>query len=434
MFTCGCSLDPWVSPRVASMTCEGDASCATTTLERNALAAGERFTCALLEGGHVRCWGDDPYVVPLLTPGMVDPSAPREVSLGLSSGEEAVAITGSQDHVCVAVRRLPGADPAIPASRVLCWGEGSDGQLGTAARSDSRTPVTVEGLPDASIVVSLSAGDGFTCAAFEGEPRIFCWGAPDAQPASAVTVGLHRTITLPNAPGTTRPQLPIRLAVGYSNVCAVTNTGRVYCWGSNESAQLGNGTPEVLDVRAPMVAVRATAGEITDAVAVAIGGIDVASDRFACLLRRNGQVWCWGDDSEGQSAGRMVTPDGNGAERVRQAERVTPMGAVFTRISLGESHGCALRDSGDVWCWGASNDAQTGRDPTLESVDARAVMTRLTSPSAHLAAGLVHACSATRSASGLAASVQCWGSNANSQLGVSPISTQRAITPVMVPL
>ncbi len=433
LIACGCSLDPWVSPR-ATATCESDASCAMEALSRNALAAGERFTCALLEGGRVRCWGDDPFVVPSLAPGTTDPSVPREVSLGLSAGEQAFAITGSHDHVCVAVQRLPGADPATPPSRVLCWGEGDAGQLGTSAQSDSRTPITVEGLPEASVVRSLSAGNGFTCAALDGEPRIFCWGAPDAQPESAATVGLHRTITLPNAPGTTRPQLPIRLAVGYSNVCAVTSAGRVYCWGSNESAQLGNGSTEVLEVRAPMVAVTAAAGEITDAVAIAIGGVDVASDRFACLLRRNGQVWCWGDDEEGQSAGRIVTPDSEGAERVRQAERVTPMGAVFTRISLGEAHGCALRDNGDVWCWGASSSAQTGRDPTLESVDARSVMSRLTSPSAHIAAGAAHSCSATRSASGLAGSVQCWGSNANSQLGVSPSGTQRAITPVVVPL
>lgn len=435
MAAAGCSLDPWVSPRVAA-TCPSDAAaCAMTSASPawNALAAGSRFTCALVEGGRARCWGDDINVVPLLTPGMTDPSVPREVSLGLMSGEAAVAISGSYDHVCVAVKRLPGADTAIPPSRILCWGEGDDGQLGSVPARDSHTPLAVEGLPELAVVRSLSAGNGFTCAAFENEPRVFCWGAHDAQPASALTVGMHRAITLPNAPGTSRPQLPLHVAAGYSNACALAATGRVYCWGSNESAQLGNGAPERLDVAAPMTPVSTAQGEVTDAVAVAIGGVDDTADRFACLLRRSGQVLCWGDDQEGQSAGRLVEPDMTGAERVRQAERVTPIGANFTRLSLGDAHGCALRDNGDVWCWGLARNAQTGRDPAGDTVDARTVASRLMGPSAHLAAGQHHTCSATRSASGLAAAVQCFGSNANSQLGASPLTTQMSATPVLVP-
>lgn len=431
----GCSLDPWVSPRVAA-SCTDDASpCApaASAPSWSSLAAGTRFTCALVEGGRARCWGDDTNVVPLLQPGMTDASAPRDVNLGLMSGEAAVAITGSYDHVCVAVKRVPGADTAIAPSRILCWGEGDEGQLGSVPARDSHAPLAVEGLPELAVVRSVSAGNGFTCAAFEADPRVLCWGSAAAQPPSATSVGMHRVIALPNAPGTTRPQLPMQVAAGYSNACALSATGRVYCWGSNESAQRGDGSPERLDLVAPMAPVSTAQGEVTDAIAVAVGGVDDTADRFACLLRRSGQVLCWGDDQEGQSAGRLVEPDMTGAERVRRAERVTPIGATFTQLSLGDAHGCALRDNGDVWCWGQARYGQSGRDPSAGSVDARSVASRLTAASAHLAAGQRHTCSATRSASGLAAAVQCWGSNTNGQLGVSVLSTQMASAPVLVP-
>src|SRR5512140_3250267 len=37
------------------------------------------------------------------------------------------------------------------------------------------------------------------------------------------------------------PGLPIAIAAGYANSCAVTTTGKVRCWGSNFAGQLGRG-------------------------------------------------------------------------------------------------------------------------------------------------------------------------------------------------
>ncbi len=91
------------------------------------ITAGVSHTCALLEGGRVRCWGDDPFVVPSLAPGTTDPSVPREVSLGLSAGEQAFAITGSHDHVCgdrcLSVRLAPATLDSLGVDTACCGEE-----------------------------------------------------------------------------------------------------------------------------------------------------------------------------------------------------------------------------------------------------------------------------------------------------------------------
>ena len=37
----------------------------------------------------------------------------------------------------------------------------------------------------------------------------------------------------------------VQLAVGDDHTCARTSTGRVYCWGANDFAQLGIGTVDL---------------------------------------------------------------------------------------------------------------------------------------------------------------------------------------------
>ena len=52
-----------------------------------------------------------------------------------------------------------------------------------------------------------------------------------------------------------------------------------------------------------------------------------------CALASDGSIMCWGDDDEGQVSDRPTT-------------------SRFTEISSGDTHTCALRDDGAVICWG----------------------------------------------------------------------------------
>ncbi len=94
-----------------------------------AIAAGEYHTCALTEGGGVKCWGAN-WAGQLGDGTMTQRSTPVDV-LGLSSGVDAIAAGGS--HTCA----------LTTGSGVRCWGWHLYGQLGIGTSTYRTTPVDV---------------------------------------------------------------------------------------------------------------------------------------------------------------------------------------------------------------------------------------------------------------------------------------------------
>jgi alpha-tubulin suppressor-like RCC1 family protein len=223
-----------------------------------AIAAGGLHTCALWGGG-VSCWGDNEH-------GQVgdgttlDKSAPVQVS-GVLSGAASIAAGGA--HTCV----------AGPAG-VQCWGFDSNGQLGDGLTSDSLLPVAVKLL--ASGASAVSAGGAHTCAIAAGA-TLMCWGyglygqigddsTGDCVAPTPVTSGAHGAIAV---------------AAGGEHSCAIDAAGAAWCWGEDQSGQLGdNGS---IDSTKPVPVVGIASG----ATAVAAG------TAHACALLA-GSVQCWG--------------------------------------------------------------------------------------------------------------------------------------------
>lgn len=125
-----------------------------------AISAGDFFTCALLEGGTAKCWGDNLFgEVGDGTKGYTPTPAPVQVS-GLS---DAIAISAGQTYACA----------LLEGGTAKCWGDNDHGQLGNQTSSYySATPVPVYGLSDA---IAISAGEVDTCALLAGG-AVECWG------------------------------------------------------------------------------------------------------------------------------------------------------------------------------------------------------------------------------------------------------------------
>src|SRR5207247_7328449 len=106
---------------------------------------------------------------------------------------------------------------------LVCWGLGSDGELGNAGVATFRVPVIAAG--GAGNFVGVAAGRQHTCA-IRADGSVACWGAG----ASGQIAGGVLAVWSP-----TRVPLPGQASAidaGGGHACALVG-GVPYCWGDN---------------------------------------------------------------------------------------------------------------------------------------------------------------------------------------------------------
>jgi alpha-tubulin suppressor-like RCC1 family protein len=198
-----------------------------TDVAASSAPSGPVFTCALVTGGAVKCWGDND--TGQLGNNTRDSSRTAVDVMGIT-GATALAVGGS--HACVAV-----------SNGMRCWGEGYSGQLGDGAREHRLTPVAVVGLTG---VRSIALGHRHSCAIL-GDGTASCWGqGGQAQLGRGVIppIGMLES-PMPGAVVVLREV--VSLAGGSNHSCASTMDGVTRCWGGNGGGELGNGVETTLE-------------------------------------------------------------------------------------------------------------------------------------------------------------------------------------------
>ena len=176
------------------------------------------------------------------------------------------------------------------------------------------------------------------------------------------------------------------IAAGSYHTCAVTNAGRVKCWGYNEFGQLGDGTRTK---RLTPVDV----GGLTSGVMMVAAG-----DYHTCALTNAGGVKCWGQNNYSQLGDGTTTPHLTPVD----VNRLT--NGVMT-IAAGTNHTCGITTMGGLRCWGWNGVGQLGNGTSIQPLTPVHV-NGLTNGVRAVAVGSVHTCALTD-----AGSVKCWGWN-----------------------
>ncbi|MBI9001108.1 hypothetical protein M0E87_11890 [Corynebacterium sp. CCM 9185] len=181
-----------------------------------AVTAGGKHTCALIDGGDIRCWGSN-YNGQLGNGRADDSTQPVKVR-GIPG--TAVTVSAGFGHTCA----------LINDGSVRCWGHNYYAELGDGTKNDSNTPVAVRNLrrPATSVV----AGPTETCAII-GDGSVQCWGlhlyslgnGTDHFSPSPVTATLvNGTATVVTTSGETE-----------GGSCVLMDSGEVQCWGANHN-------------------------------------------------------------------------------------------------------------------------------------------------------------------------------------------------------
>jgi large repetitive protein len=210
---------------------------------------------------------------------------------------------------------------------------------------------------------------------------------------------------------------PHRVIVGFVSLtagphdCGIIGTGAAYCWGSNSSGQLGDGSTSS---SATPVAVMAAGVSFT---AVSTGGLLIGDDH-SCAMS-GAAVYCWGSNNYGQLG--ISTTGGGSAVPVLAASEIG-----FISVSAGDGfHTCGVAVSGAAYCWGGRffgelGDGSSGFDGTGTPV---VVADGHTFSS--ISAGAFYTCGVTTDHA-----AYCWGFNQDGQLGDS--TTVSRATPTLV--
>jgi alpha-tubulin suppressor-like RCC1 family protein len=232
-------------------------------------------------------------------------------------GSSVIEISGGFSHTC-----------ALKSDKtVWCWG----------GRIINSTPAQVTGLGAA---LHVTSGDNHDCALLT-DHTIWCWGDnSQGQLGNGTTGGAPdpgKVVVLDN--------MMKHVDAGRNHVCAVKNDGSLWCWGSNGSGELGNGTT---GAGIPIPAQVLGAG--LNVVSVAAG----YENTF--VIKADGSAACCGDGSEGQL--------GNGGLfSSASPETLGALGTDVFAIAPGGHDTCAIKTSdGTVSCWGADDQGQIGNN------------------------------------------------------------------------
>jgi alpha-tubulin suppressor-like RCC1 family protein len=352
-----------------------------------AVTAGDAFSCAILGDRTAVCWGDN-SLGQLGDGGDAKSGRPPTPVFALTGIR---ALSAEWQHAC-----------ALRDDETLwCWGDNTDGQLGDGSIVDRPLPVEVQTLGS---VTRVATGLRHTCAATRAS-GLFCWGANDAGQLGNEGIGGQ---TLPTAVRLVPD--PIAVAAGAGHTCAIRKSGETLCWGANADGQLGEGSTSALPIPAAVTPL----GAVADVVA---GG------SFSCALDAHGALFCWGDDHFGQlGIGRAV---------FRAQPAPVPSVSDAVDVASGAGHTCVVAGASGapktVLCWGANQAGQLGDATVVDHSSATPVKGGF--DAATVAAGMAHTCAIADGGA-----LFCWGRGLAGQLGLGPSRMIDMVTPAEVPL
>jgi len=211
---------------------------------------------------------------------------------GPDTGLVATQVSAGGDTTCAVLDQKLGQT----AGTVACWGDNAEGRAGGAAATSAFAyPHLVAGVAHA---IAVSVGGRHSAAIVDGGTHLVLWGR-NAE-------GELGNGTSTSTPGTvvtiTPPARVTSVAAGQDFTCYAA-AGRVYCAGTNDRGQLGDGTTHGRNTFAPVLGVYG-------ATAVSAGGVPGGGGTplgSACALA-GGQVVCWGDNSSGQVGAGLMEP------------------------------------------------------------------------------------------------------------------------------
>jgi len=332
---------------------------------------------------------------------------------------------------------------AIVNYSVYCWGFNGFGQLGngqyiggsstllqTESAVDSKVPVKVykgAGVMANKKMVKVFAAQYHSCA-LSDDGKMYCWGYNGQ---GQLGTGTTTDSAVPVQIGGALAGKTITEIGGTANTTCAIAEGKIYCWGQNSKGQVGLGYANATLVTSPTI-VSATNTSTTLPTTYTATVLTSGSRSHTTCAIVNGKAFCWGPNENGAIGDGTTTQrelptkvDDSGVLSGKTVTSISQDGFV-SDASGGFAHTCAVA-SGAAYCWGDNIVGQLGDGTTTDRTTPVAVVATgvLSGKIAQtIRVGLKHSC--VQASNG----AYCWGNNDNGQVGNGTTSQQ--IAPVEV--
>jgi len=342
------------------------------------VAAGETHTCGISTAKNLYCWGSN-------NAGQSGDGT-TEPRLGMHR----VGAAGVWSRVSAGLHHTCGI---TTAKNLYCWGSNASGQVGNGTNNSPRLSLYRVG--GTGVWSSVSAGESYTCGITTAE-NLYCWGFNSTGQTGDGTVTTPRlSLFRVGAAGVWSS-----VTTGGRHTCGITTAKNLYCWGSNNSGQVGDGT-----IDTPRLSLYRVGG-------TGVWSSVTAEGRHTCGITTGKNLYCWGFNSSGQVGdGTIATPR-------LSLYRVGGAG-VWSSVTTGDSHTCGITTGKNLYCWGSNNTGQTG-DGTITTPRLSLHRVGAAGVWSSVGAGAAHTCGITA-----AENLYCWGLNSDAQVGDGTNNTPR---------
>ncbi|WP_214176244.1 hypothetical protein [Geomobilimonas luticola] len=301
------------------------------------VAAGNSHALAVKPDGSVWAWGHNWYgQLGDGTSGFGNyKTTPVQVS-GLGAGSGVIAVVATYDSSLAL--KSDGS--------VVAWGHNNSGQLGDGTKVDKPTPVAVTGLGAGSGVIAIAAGKYYFLA-LKSDGTVWAWG-DNAYYQLGDGTGTQRSVPV-QVSGLTGA---VAIVAGGQHSFAVKTDGSVWAWGYNGYGELGDGSnmPKSSPVQV------STMGPGSDVIALACGF------SHSLAVKADGSVWAWGYNWYGQLGDGT---DGPGSDKNSPVQVVAP-GSGASAVAAARHSSLLLKDDGSVLAWGDNSSGQLGDTTTTK--------------------------------------------------------------------
>jgi alpha-tubulin suppressor-like RCC1 family protein len=290
----------------------------------------------------------------------------------------------------------------------------SSSYLPNSETSETNVPV----IPEQTVFnKNIVAGGANTCALTD-QGKIKCWGVNGGYDDNNVRGDKTGDMAALDNVNLGIGRNAKGIAAGMFHSCVILDNNQVKCWGYNSNGQLGYDDAknrgvaygEMADLRYVNLGVGRTAKSIT------------VAPSNTCAILDNDKVKCWGFTGYQEVGHPEKLSIGDNVGEMAALDYVKlGINRTAKSISLGSNHVCAILDNDLVKCWGDNYRGSLGYDNNVQGLWALGVSYRDPFDYVNLGVGRTAKSISAGDASTCAildnGQLKCWGNNEFGQLG-----------------